>query len=262
MALILFGGRAGAVVSPTLLFLLPLAFGHGKLKPSQTWRILLFGGIGAAGVAVVALASYAFQFASTTGQSQGALIGAFTRIVLQGHVWWNIYYTTTISHIGDTGSSFWNEIKGFFAWAPGKTGRGSDLVMRLIAPKILYEGAVEQDIAFAGGWPALGLYYFGPYLLQIVQALLALLYGGTALLLKRDLLRGHYVSAMILFFIWWQLLAEVVLNANWYLLLNIRTAVFLALYFILQRRTPHLRRFVMKMMTLPASSQQRNDATS
>lgn len=229
VALILFGGRAGAIVAPSLLLSLPTAFALARLE-GKNLRWVLYSLAGAAcAVIVVTMVSYAAQI-STTGENQGAVVGLFTRLVLQGHVWWNIYYTMTVSHIGDTGASFWNEISTFFDWAPSRSGRGSDLVLRLIAPKVLYLDAIRQDIIFAGGWPALGLYYFGPVVLQFVQVLLGVTYAGYGLLLKREILRGQFVSAMILYFLWWQFISEAVLNGELYVLFNIRFVAFFMLY--------------------------------
>ena len=173
---------------------------------------------------------------STVFSSKPPLVSLEQRVALQGHLWWGVdlHYlqgTLPIPPAVQRG----NELRALMSPGGPKQSEpvGMTLLMRTVAPTRLVDGYIKQGIRFTMGFPAIGLYLFGPYGLVVVEVLAALFVVLSAWYLLSAIWTARVLRGLVAYKIF-LLGYEVLTVGNLYEVLSYKSLLYLSLALLVE----------------------------
>jgi Family of unknown function (DUF6418) len=116
---------------------------------------------------------------------------------LQGHVWWATDALVFLYGERDPGWQMYKELEKIFLWNGDDDDLGMRFLMQLIAPQQLAWRYIDKGVDFTLGYPAIGLYIFGPIGLIFLQVIMAFLVALVAYYLVTKVTRGQLIRSVL-----------------------------------------------------------------
>ena len=170
------GEKFTALTHVVFAFLLPVAV---RTLSSPGARIPLAKTLVAGAILAGALTGLIlFQYQTIFG-SADPVARLVQRVALQGHVWWGVDERIRAGELPvEPATQRAHELAALLKIQPPTDEVGMAHLMRTVAPLNLVERYERQGIRFTMGYPAIGLYLFGPVGLLVLQAVAAMLFVG------------------------------------------------------------------------------------
>lgn len=220
------GEKFTALTHVVFAFLLPVAVRTlsapgATIPPAKT---LVAGAILSGALTSLIL----FQYQTVFGSAE-PVARLVQRIALQGHVWWGVDERIRAGELPvEPETQRAHELAALLKIEPPTDEVGMALLMRTVAPLDLVERYERQGIRFTMGYPAIGLYLFGPIGLLVLQAVAAMLFVGLFIYMSWAIGQARVLHGVVAYKLYYELHGPFTMG-NLHDITNAKILVFLAL---------------------------------